>query len=132
MPEPSRPIASGRTEPRSDPLERPGELQIAHEHTQSGEILRLRGELDLGSAGLLEGHIAALCEGGAQTIVLEMDELTFMDSTGLRGLLVAQELCESHGCAMRLGALSMQVQRVLSLSGVGKRLEQRRAEPERG
>jgi anti-anti-sigma factor len=80
--------------------------------------LHVRGELDLASAGQLETSIAELCADGARQILLELGELSFMDSTGLRSLLVSQELCVVNACRLVLGELSPQVERLLDLSGV--------------
>ncbi len=52
--------------------------------------LTLRGELDLGTAGRLE---RALHEH-AGPVLLDLRELTFMDSTGIRVLLEASEAAE--------------------------------------
>jgi anti-sigma B factor antagonist len=87
------------------------------EHT-----LHLSGELDLASAGQLETTIAELCADGAREVLLEMSELSFMDSTGLRSLLVSHELCVVNACRLVLGELSPQVERLLDLSGVDGRL----------
>ena len=73
-------------------------LAIRGEENKGSHTLRLTGELDLVSAGLLETRIAELCTDGASRIVLEMTELSFMDSTGLRSLLVSQELCSVNSC----------------------------------
>jgi len=84
--------------------------------------LYLRGELDLASAGLLETSIAELCTDGAGVVLVDMRELTFMDSTGLRSLLVSQELCVVNDCTLKLGELSPQVERLLDLAGVNEKL----------
>ncbi len=49
--------------------------------------MTLRGELDLATAGRLE---QALAEAG-EAVLLDLRGLTFMDSTGVRGLLEAAE-----------------------------------------
>ncbi len=85
-------------------------------------MLRLSGELDLASAGELDTVIAELCTDGARQISLEMSELSFMDSTGLRSLLVGKELCEVNGCELLIGELSSQVKRLFEVSGVGEKL----------
>ena len=58
--------------------------------------LTLRGELDLGSAGRLE---RALREH-AGPVLLDLRELTFMDSTGVRVLLEASEVAAREGRAL--------------------------------
>jgi anti-anti-sigma factor len=53
--------------------------------------IRLTGELDISTADALEERIRELEGAGPQTIVLDLTDLTFMDSTGLR-LIVATDL----------------------------------------
>lgn len=74
----------------------------------------MKGELDLVSAGLLETRIAELCT--------DMSDLEFIDSTGLRALLVSRELCGVNSCRLLVGQLSPQVARLLELSGLEGRL----------
>jgi anti-sigma B factor antagonist len=97
---------------------------LEFESEENGEelILSLKGELDLVSAGLLETRIAELCADGASRIVLEMGELGFMDSTGLRSLLVSQEVCTVNDCSFTISSLTPQVERLLELSGMDHRL----------
>src|SRR6185312_16341772 len=103
-----------------------------------GELLRIRtdfdgdawtvslaGELDLSSADQLDTTIAELCADGARQIVVEMSELEFMDSTGLRSLLVGAELCEVNDCELLIGSTSLQVERLFSVSGVEGELPRR-------
>ena len=97
-------------------------LQIRGDGKGGVQTLWLTGELDLVSAGLLETRIAELCTDGASLIVLEMSELDFMDSTGLRALLVSEELCGVNSCRLLVGQLSPQVARLLELSGLEGRL----------
>lgn len=97
-------------------------LQIRGEASGGVHTLWLKGELDLVSAGLLETRIGELCADGASRIVLEMSELDFMDSTGLRALLVSDELCGVNSCRLLVGQLSPQVSRLLQLSGLEDRL----------
>ncbi|MHB8531929.1 MAG: STAS domain-containing protein [Solirubrobacteraceae bacterium] len=97
-------------------------LRIRREEASSTHTLRLSGELDLTSAGQLETSIAECCADGARRVVLEMAELRFMDSTGLRSLLISQELCAVNDCAFAIQSLTPQVARLLELSGMDGRL----------
>lgn len=100
-------------------------LSIRREQQQTAEILRLSGELDLASAGVLDTAIAETCADGAQRVVLEMGELAFMDSTGLRSVLVGEEICRVGGGELLIGELSPQVARLFEISGIGSRLTRR-------
>jgi anti-anti-sigma factor len=108
-------------------IQEPESLRIQSESDAEGHILRLSGELDLASAGELDTAIAELCTDGARRICLEMNELSFMDSTGLRSVLVGQELCEVNDCELVVGELSPQVRRLFEVSGVGDKLSFREA-----
>ena len=104
-------------------------LQIRTEGVDAEFTVALTGELDLASAGQLDTAIAELCADGAELIVLELGELEFMDSTGLRSVLVGDELCKVSGCELLIGATSRQVERLFSVSGVAERLPRRTEAP---
>ena len=62
------------------------DLTVASDE-RGASLLTLRGELDLATAEQLE---QALAEAGDE-VLLDLRGLTFMDSTGVRGLLEAAE-----------------------------------------
>jgi anti-sigma B factor antagonist len=105
-------------------------LEIATERRADALVLRVRGELDLACAALLERRLERVLADGDELIVLEMSEVTFMDSTGLRTLLVGAERCRAAGSELLLGEVSRQVQRLLEISGAGGELERVAAEAE--
>ncbi|MHB8532083.1 MAG: STAS domain-containing protein [Solirubrobacteraceae bacterium] len=59
----------------------------------------LSGELDLSAAPSLVSTVAELCRDGAETIELDLRELSFIDSSGIHALVVSQELCDRAGCS---------------------------------
>lgn len=79
--------------------------------------LLLSGELDLAVAAGLEAVILGLCGEGVSSVELDLSQLTFMDSTGLRAVLRAQELCAEHGYDFLVTPGRGQVQRLLELTG---------------
>ncbi len=103
----------------------PPGLSIRGEKEDSADVLVMSGELDLASAGMLDTAIAELCTDGSSRIVLEMAELSFMDSTGLRSILVGEEICRVNECELLIGSLSPQVTRLFEVSGVGEKLTRR-------
>jgi anti-anti-sigma factor len=104
------------------PAKRVGHLGL-HEHERDGRhTLTLVGELDLATASELEAAIAQLCIGGAREIVLDLHELSFVDSTGLRVILTGRQLCESHACDFSLTRVQVPVQRLFEQTGLGERL----------
>jgi anti-sigma B factor antagonist len=81
-------------------------------------ILELTGELDMASATLLRTEIEAALESDAQRVVLELSELKFIDSTGIRTLLNARQ--QSSGSPGRLTIRGAQglVEKVLGIAGI--------------
>jgi anti-sigma B factor antagonist len=85
-------------------------------------VISLDGELDMASAPLLEAALQSAEADATSVLVLDLRELRFMDSTGLRIILWARERLRSRGQELALTTGSNQVQRLLSVSGVGEHL----------
>jgi len=66
-------------------------LHIVGEHRDGVIRLRARGELDVATAPFLERAISAAETLQPSTIVLDFEELAFMDSTGLHTLVNAHD-----------------------------------------
>jgi anti-anti-sigma factor len=83
--------------------------------------LVLGGELDLATAHELpEAAAAAAGRGG---LVIDLRQLRFIDSTGLRALILVHRECEAGGRRLRLIPGPEAVQRLFELTGVDKLLE---------
>lgn len=88
------------------------------EGTHDGrETVVVAGELDLAATPQLESRIEELShDGGA--VILDLRKLLFIDSTGLRALLRARELCAERQCDFFLIPGPPGVQRLFELTGV--------------
>jgi anti-sigma B factor antagonist len=84
--------------------------------------LSLVGELDIATAPALQATIDRLCEEGAREIVLDLHELSFIDSSGLRLIFTSGHLCERHGCDFSLTRVQPHAQRLFEVTGVVGRL----------
>jgi anti-sigma B factor antagonist len=104
------------------PTKRAGQLGLNEYERDGRHTLALVGELDLGTAGELEAVINRLCAYGAREIVLDLHELSFVDSTGLRVILTGRQVCESHACDFSLTRVQVPVQRLFEQTGLGERL----------
>lgn len=103
-------------------MPRPGELTIESLERADRVILKLGGDLDLHNAPLLESAIAEvdLTSGGA--LVIDLDNLEFLDSSGLRALMAAAEDAQAHGRRIAVTKGSEQVRRLLDITGATARL----------
>ena len=75
------------------------------------------GELDLGTTNVLEAAIDERRASGVSDLVLEASAITFVDSRGLRTLLVALQ----HG-SVALRNPSPQLRRLIELTGLQEHL----------
>lgn len=76
-----------------------------------------RGELDLSCADALHDQVRELREAGFDRIVVDLRQLTFLDSTGLRVLLTLHNDAQRGGHALTLIPGPREVQRVFELTG---------------
>ena len=54
--------------------------------------------MDLDTASQLDQALEAACADGAREVVLDLQQLDFMDTTGLGAVLAGRTLCHQHGC----------------------------------
>ncbi len=76
------------------------------------------GELDLSTAPLLDAAVLAAEATGAAVITVDIDAVTFIDSTGLRALIEAQLRSQQNGNRLRLTKGAPQAQRLFALAAV--------------
>lgn len=98
------------------------ELRIDARHEPDRIVLSLHGELDLASAPLLQSEIESAEADLATLVVLDLDDLQFIDSTGLRIILAAHERSQARGQMLAVTRGSQQVQRLMSITGAGEHL----------
>jgi anti-anti-sigma factor len=96
---------------------------VQSDRINGDQQVRLLGEMDLSVIGLVDREMQRAEESDAAGIVLNLDELEFLDASGIRLLLHLNARSQSDGKRLRIrGASAPQVQRVLELTGVGERL----------
>ena len=85
-------------------------------------VIAVSGELDLASSPALQEELDRLASSDAELLIIDLRELDFMDSTGLSVLVRAHQRAEEQGRRLAMVKGPQQVQRLLSLTGVGDRL----------
>jgi len=107
------------TEERENRL---GMLAVRTARRNGAWVVSLEGELDLANADVAEGALREASEDESMSLVVDMQELTFIDSTGI-ALLVS--LMRSERCRGRLSfvpSTAPEVVRVLQVTGIEERL----------
>jgi anti-sigma B factor antagonist len=98
------------------------QLQVDATRARDRVVLRLRGELDLASVPLLQRELEAVDLEPAAMVLLDLRELHFMDSTGLRAILAAHSRAEERGYDFAVTRGSDQVERLLGITRVSEHL----------
>lgn len=99
------------------PVDFPLRIEVRDE---DGVVIHLEGELDVLTAPDLRAtllEVAARCE---PSVVLDLSNLTFIDSTGLGVLVGAHERLRLDEGHLRLRNPTRPVARVLELTGAGR------------
>jgi anti-sigma B factor antagonist len=81
-----------------------------------------RGEIDLATAPVLEGQLRELRDTGFDHLVVDLRDVTFMDSTGLRLILGWDDEARAGGLDFELIPGAPIVQRLFEITGVTDRL----------
>jgi len=85
--------------------------------------VRLAGEIDLAAAPRVESAIEeALAGEEGVEITIDLEGVTFLDSTGLRVLVAAHARCAGEGRSLTLVNPSASVSRILEITGLGQTL----------
>jgi anti-anti-sigma factor len=79
-------------------------------------VVRLAGDLDLVEAPAVARTLEELIEGGFHRVVIDLRQLSFIDSTGLRVLLTARDAARGRGTELALIRGPRHVERLLSLT----------------
>jgi anti-anti-sigma factor len=97
------------------------QFELLSERTDDREHIRVLGEMDLSVIGLVDREMQRAEATDAASIVLDLDELEFLDASGVRLLLDLSARSENDGGRLQMKpSPSPQVQRVLELTGVGE------------
>lgn len=91
-------------------------LSIAVADDQWATTVTVRGEIDLETTADLSSALANL--KGSSAVHLDLTGVDYMDSTGLRALLLAKEEAERDGRTLQVTAASNIVTRLIEITGV--------------
>jgi anti-sigma B factor antagonist len=95
----------------------------------------LTGELDMTSAPALTDAVLPMCSNGAVNVVFDINGLEFLDSAGMRAILLCREHLAERNCKLALTRGTASVERLLEIAGLQDVLDRHedegRAAPQR-
>jgi anti-sigma B factor antagonist len=102
---------------------RAARLEVRERLERGNLMVWVEGELDLSTMATLEQRIEAQIGGGHTALVLDMSEVSFMDSSGLRFLIAINGRAEQEGWRISMIAPRHEPAKlVLRMTGADKAL----------
>lgn len=98
-------------------------LTVRRADGDTGPLIQLSGELDAHTADQLSDELASTPANDGETLVLDMSDVRFVDSVGLRAVIAAHKRQSDAGGHLRLQGLNDRVARVFEYAGLNDHLE---------
>ena len=93
-------------------------VEWVRERSESWPVLKVAGEVDIQTSPILQEHLQAILDQGKTSIIVDLGEVTFLDSTGLSVLVAGFKRCQEAGGDMRIVSPQPNVRRVLEITGL--------------
>src|SRR5207249_7723676 len=98
-----------------------GELAIAVRRERGVVIVAVTGDIDISTVPPLRERLSELADGG-QTLIVDLNRVTFIDSAGLGALVGAARRAAAHGGSLHAVCARPQTRKLLWLTGVDRRI----------
>ena len=94
-------------------------FRVDQDESADGLVIRLIGEMDMSSVGEARRPILAAMDGDdGKPVVIDLSELEFIDSSGIRLLLEVQAASNADSNRISFRGIRGQVAQVLRVTGV--------------
>ena len=102
-------------------MERDDDFSVSRRREQDAAVVTPTGEIDLSTVDEVRDELSR-ARGEARLVVLDLREVAFMDSSGLRLLVELQRASAADGFAFAVVRGPESLQRLLELSGLEGRV----------
>lgn len=92
-------------------------LQVTDSNQSGALVLHLKGRLDSNTSGDFEAKLLGLIRGGQTRLVLDLGQLDYISSAGLRVLIKSMKELKAKSGLMHLCAMQDYIREVFDLSG---------------
>ena len=100
----------------------PTEFALVEQRSGDGLVLRVAGELDVITARQLAARLAELAKQPLESLVIDLNDATFIDSSGLHLLLNARRRMARRGSPFAVICGEGPVRRAIELARLGETL----------
>jgi anti-sigma B factor antagonist len=95
-------------------------FEIAENADDTTPVLSVRGEIDVSTAPELRDRLLGVAQDGHSTVVVDLSEVTFLDSTALGVLVSGLKRFRAAGGDLRLVVTGRSVTKVLEITGLNE------------
>ena len=92
-------------------------MEITTRDVNDVKVVQIEGELDTGSSPNAQNQLDQLRGQGVKKILLDLTNLDFISSAGLRVLLATAQELKENGGDLRVCSLNREVKEVFDISG---------------
>lgn len=96
------------------------ELDVKTEHSGAMCTMVLAGEVDVYTSPRLKQELLELVDAGCMDIVIDLDALGFIDSSGLGVLVSGLRRVKEHGGTLRLVCTNEAILKIFRITGLDK------------
>ena len=96
-------------------------LELSVEFVEDGDervVARVGGEVDTATGAALQRELLAVVRSRRRDLGLDLSTVDFLDSSGLRVLLVVQQAVEAQGRQVGLVGSTPMIDRLLEITGL--------------
>jgi anti-sigma B factor antagonist len=94
------------------------DLSITRESERGYPIVAVSGEVDVYSAPMLRDELTQLLAGGATSVVVDLTDVSFLDSTGLGALVSARTAAGQAGGSLPVVCTHERILKLFTITGL--------------
>ncbi|HZD42140.1 MAG TPA: STAS domain-containing protein [Terriglobales bacterium] len=98
-------------------------LSIETDNRQSVSVMKVKGRVDSETAPELDDALTKLVASNRNKIVLDLEDVDYMSSAGLRAMVKAYQAAKESGGDLRLACVSNPVEVILRTVGMMQMLQ---------
>jgi anti-anti-sigma factor len=94
------------------------DVEFATGTADAWPVLRVAGEVDIQTSPTLAERLQSVLDQGHPSLLVDLREVTFLDSTGLSVLIAGLRRCQDAGGELRLVSPRPNVRKVFEITGL--------------